>query len=156
MKDTLWQNELNHQNPKLLLGIFVLLSIISCNNSTSVPSIPIPPPAPAGSISYTGHAYFSGEAITPLVANTWYAYWTESSDSSVGTLRVGLLVDSISDTLYLARNAQGWVFGPNDYRANDTLLQVNVFTTNDSLTVEWGYKRPNEPISKCYYLKKLN
>jgi hypothetical protein len=144
------------QRPKLLLGVFMLLSMISCHSSTSGPSTPPPPPAPAGSISYTGHAFFTGEAISSHESPIWYAYWTEPPDSSAGTLTVGLLVDGSSDTLYLSRQAQGWAFAQNDPRANDTSLYLDVFTTSDSITVGWGSKMPNLPISTTYYLKKLN
>jgi hypothetical protein len=65
-------------------------------------------------------------------------------------------VEKRVESSYLEHKAQGWSFASSDHRANDTLLQVNVFTTSDSLIVEWGSKMPNDPSSSTYYLKKLN
>ncbi len=135
----------------LFIGGFFLSGLISCHSYSTAP---LPPPAPAGAISCTGHAFTTGEAMASEPIATSYAYWSEAKDSSKGTLQVGL-VSGFADTVYLSHDTNGWEFTQPDSRVGDTSLVLNISVTNDSVIVGWVYPGIF-PGSQTYFLKKLD
>ncbi|MFI5264283.1 MAG: hypothetical protein ACHQM6_07195, partial [Candidatus Kapaibacterium sp.] len=127
---------------------------------TVPPSLPNPPAKPAGAISCVGHRQSYCVPIFSKDDPTWYAYWSETSDSTHAALRIGITsVDT--NSIYLIYAKLKW---------GDTTLQQwwqynGVDSTVSDSTVAWEYVTNSKDsiiignhgvdCGTFYYLKKL-